>query len=383
MASAQSNITRCLFFSNSTGFGHSGGNGGDAVNSDGGNGGNSSNAGFGGAIVALTGSIATNTSITNCTLDSNRIGFSGSIGQGGASVNGFPGANGLAAPTAQGSAMTVQVPSLLTNSVSLNHCTVTGHGGATTLHMDTHTSFSLENSILSENTATHGISGDAITYVGNNIVEGSVTFTGSLSGPTPLSGPALLAPLADYGGPSHSRKPFPSSPAMNSAVPSGTSPNTDQRGAPRIGVFPDIGAVEVLQATNSSDADNDFLDDQWERLFGLSVDIDDYFSDHDQDGFTAGEEAALHTNPRDPLSRLSLTIDYLGFNLGTNMHEFEFTWPSWPLLDYDLYSHDLSAPVFFLNQTTGFPASLESSTVLSFEFLEPNAFFQLFLSNPF
>ena len=56
-----------------------------------------------------------------------------------------------------------------------------------------------------------------------------------------------LAPLGDYGGPTQTMPPLPSSsPAVDAAITLAGSPTTDERGLPRIfGGFPDIGAAEL------------------------------------------------------------------------------------------------------------------------------------------
>src|SRR5262249_39840609 len=55
----------------------------------------------------------------------------------------------------------------------------------------------------------------------------------------------MLEPLGDYGGPTQTMRPLPSSPVINTGDNT-DSPDTDQRGLTRIlGGFLDIGAVEL------------------------------------------------------------------------------------------------------------------------------------------
>jgi len=113
----------------------------------------------------------------------------------------------------------------------------------------------VNQSTVTENTATQvtsgvgGISGTVTIYnsivAGNNgfgapNFAGTITFTGV----NRTNGSPLLAPLANYGGPTPTMPPLPGSPAINGCT-SGTTFTTDQRGQPRIvGAFADIGAVE-------------------------------------------------------------------------------------------------------------------------------------------
>ena len=121
-------------------------------------------------------------------------------------------------------------------SVSLNSCTVSGNqatgaavGGG--VHIISGSSVTITNCILAGNSCpTVGLE----NFDGNLIVSGQ-----NLTNGTPL-----LAPLGNYGGPTQTMPPLPSSPAIDRAT-NGTSFTTDQRGQPRVVVaFADLGAVE-------------------------------------------------------------------------------------------------------------------------------------------
>jgi hypothetical protein len=108
---------------------------------------------------------------------------------------------------------------------------------------------------VSQNSASAtagGINHAASTLaISNSIVAGNVQSSGgdingggTFAGVNLTNGTPLLAPLANYGGPTLTMPPLPSSPAIDGCT-GGTSFATDQRGQPRIiGAFADIGAVE-------------------------------------------------------------------------------------------------------------------------------------------
>lgn len=81
----------------------------------------------------------------------------------------------------------------------------------------------------------------------NSVVTGNETeidpelFAGYTGGNNITSGNPKLAPLGDYGGPTHTMPPMPDSPAIDAGV--ATDLTSDQRGFPFVGT-PDIGASE-------------------------------------------------------------------------------------------------------------------------------------------
>lgn len=81
----------------------------------------------------------------------------------------------------------------------------------------------------------------------NSVVTGNATeidpelFAGYTGGNNITSGNPKLAPLGDYGGPTHTMPPMPGSPAIDAGVATGLA--SDQRGFPFVGT-PDIGAAE-------------------------------------------------------------------------------------------------------------------------------------------
>ncbi|MES2439477.1 MAG: choice-of-anchor Q domain-containing protein [Verrucomicrobiota bacterium] len=150
-------------------------------------------------------------------------------------------------------------------------------------------SVSLRNSTVSGNTANSFAGGginnrddDLILTLDSSIVAGNVALNAPLypdiSGPFTgssniTSGNPRLAPLGDYGGPTHTMPPLPGSPAIDAGGT--TTLTTDQRGLPRLST-PDIGAAEY-QGTA------DLL-----RFWKL---------DPDGDGSPYGAEQALGTDP--------------------------------------------------------------------------------------
>ena len=138
-------------------------------------------------------------------------------------------------------------------TVYVNQCTLTGNsagsfGGGVYNNYSLQFPISLSNSIVAGNTAPTG-----------------PDYYGAVSGADNLTnGVPLLAPLADYGGPTPTMPPLDGSPAIDGCT-NGTAFTTDQRGLPRIiGAYPDIGAVESGNAIPSYDytvvtTTNDFL----------------------------------------------------------------------------------------------------------------------------
>ncbi len=144
----------------------------------------------------------------------------------------------------------------LVGTISLTNCTISDNvasasgGGVAVTATNTLT---IGNSIVAGNTATTSdpdVIG-AFTSQGHNLIgktDGSTGWVGSdLTGTiaSPLN--ALMAPLANYGGPTETMALLPGSPAIdagnNALIPSGVT--TDQRGLPRIvGGTVDIGAFE-------------------------------------------------------------------------------------------------------------------------------------------
>ncbi len=114
----------------------------------------------------------------------------------------------------------------------------------------------IENSIVAGNTAgyavdIHNLGAGTIVATGENLI-GVTTGDGTTFPPGPLVGSLVapldprLAPLGDDGGTTPTMPPYSDSPAMDSALNTGNSPATDQRGFLRPGSLADIGAVEVI-----------------------------------------------------------------------------------------------------------------------------------------
>ncbi|MES2923805.1 MAG: right-handed parallel beta-helix repeat-containing protein [Verrucomicrobiota bacterium] len=151
-------------------------------------------------------------------------------------------------------------------TLSILNSTITGNSfqwGASGLHLDLQylsppATIYLNNTICTGNASTNILISPGLTLSGANNL---------------LIGNPLLAPLGDYGGPTHTMPPLPGSPAIDAGGP--TSLATDQRGFPRIAA-PDIGAAEYLTTA---------------RL------AQDWHSDADGDGSPLGAEIALGTDP--------------------------------------------------------------------------------------
>ena len=124
------------------------------------------------------------------------------------------------------------------------------------------------------------VAGNSSPSVAVANISGSFTGTNNLT-----SGVPRLAPLGDYGGPTHTMPPLPGSPAINTG--NTTTPTADQRGFPRDST-PDIGAAEYQGSADLV------------RFWKL---------DFDGDGSPYGTEQALGTDPlsADPAHSRRLT----------------------------------------------------------------------------
>lgn len=134
--------------------------------------------------------------------------------------------------------------------VTLNQCTVSANsaltgGGFQSFNLGSN-NVVFFNSIVAGNTSTSGPE--------------VVNTPAFLAGPSLTNGNPLLAPLANYGGPTPTMPPLPNSPAINAGSDAnGNLLTIDQRGLSRIsGAHADIGAVEnqylVVQNLNDSGA---------------------------------------------------------------------------------------------------------------------------------
>lgn len=262
------------------------------------------------------------------TLSLNNVTLSGNVanGQGGALSN--SGTLSLANVTVSGSSAGTQGGALASSAgtVTLNHCTLSANsattqgGGLAVLGG----SATLTNTIVAGNTAASAAN-----------VQGTVSGSGNY-----LNGNALLAPLANYGGTTRTMPPLPGSPVIDGTA--STTLATDQRGAARpVGPLPDIGATEavIFSTVTLVDTDADGIDDRLEPAYGLTVGSNDATKDSDGDGLTDKEELACMTNPLDPASRLKITSNtQTGTEAGTGKPVFQFTFPTYPGLEYELES---------------------------------------------
>ena len=192
----------------------------------------------------------------------------------------------------------------------------------------------LTNSIVSGNAGPGGfdIAGPIDALYGGNLVGGN----------------PMLAPLADYGGPTFTRPPLPGSPAIEGAVLLPATPpldstsyqnlQLDQRGAARpTGKFPDIGAVEAFSFSSIPlvDSDADQVDDRLEPAYWLTIGVNDSARDSDGDGSTDAEEISNMTDLKDAFSHLKILslIPSVGFDEVSN-RIFDVTFSSFPGLSY-------------------------------------------------
>jgi predicted outer membrane repeat protein len=172
--------------------------------------GNTATVDGGGIFSALTAD-----SVTNSTVSDNTA-----AGEGGGIVNNGP--------------MT-----LLNVTVADNQATTEGGGVATTASGST----SIQNTILSGNTAAASPDCDGVTTLHNTLISDTTGCTVSgTPDATDLTGSANLNPLANNGGGTLTRALQGNSVAVNAGNPAACPP-TDQRGVARAGVC-DIGAYE-------------------------------------------------------------------------------------------------------------------------------------------
>jgi hypothetical protein len=134
--------------------------------------------------------------------------------------------------------LTVSQCTLLGNSAP------NGYGGG----IENGRTLTITNTIVTGNSGSQGAdiqNYSTLIYGGSNLVQ-SLDNSGAINGPAPIIGPPLLAPLDNYGGPTQTMPPLPSSPAIGAASVAGNIFATDQRGYPRTqnGLI-DIGAVEL------------------------------------------------------------------------------------------------------------------------------------------
>jgi hypothetical protein len=222
---------------------------------------------FGGGAISSRGGSLT---LTQCTLSENTVTEGGVNNGGGAIFN--------------------------LGTMALTHCTISGNTTAT---------LNKGGGIINAGPATlaycivaansvgpAGVGADvsnegALTYVGNNIVQGLATGAGgSSSGPLATNTPPLLAPIDNYGGPTRTMALLPGSIARGTATGSGIT--SDQRNLPIVSI-PDLGAFEAGSTPTFS---------AWaiERL-GLGA---TFAGDPDTDGRVNGLEYATLTDPLAP-----------------------------------------------------------------------------------
>lgn len=259
--------------------------------------GNSAPSGAGGGAVfnASAGTLTLN----HCTLSGN------SATSGGAIVNLF-GVLTLTHCTLSGNSANTVGGAIETTdtAASLTHCTISGNAsGSSGGGIQNAAPLILTNSIIAGNTTTTGQGADIfnssiITRVGANIVGNLSSSGGTDGGPPAINGNPLLAPLANYGGPTQTMALRPGSPARNAAA--GSTAIADQRAFPITGVA-DIGAYEAGTLTNCPA----FLAESLPSTAPLA--LLGPAADFDNDGATNEDEWNSLTNPADAFSVFRLS----------------------------------------------------------------------------
>ncbi len=150
------------------------------------------------------------------------------------------------------------------NTVTLSNCTVTeNHSNGSVGGIQVVGSLSalrLQNTIVANNVGPNFVNNSGtVTSLGNNLTSDSGG--GLLTGPgDQINTNPLLAPLANYGGPTLTHALLPGSPAINAGTNSG-APTTDQRGIARpqqstvdIGAFESRGFSLAIAGSNNQSA---------------------------------------------------------------------------------------------------------------------------------
>jgi len=320
--------------------------------------------GYGGAFLGNTGS---NTIFSRCSFMGNRADFGGAVygfgtlaltdctfsGNNAVSSGGALNPRGgavLTRCTLQGNSATFGGAIENNGQLSLVHCTISGNtadvaGGGVDNYNGNVT---LANTIIAGNTV-NSQPGDfvhengnapsvTLTRVGANIVLAfaSAGTNPIVTGPVPSTADPLLAPLADYGGPTRTMALKPGSPARDASVSS--SAKVDQRGVAVSGV-PDLGAYEAFVSTATNY-------EAWivERLPAAASPASYAATvDYDGDSWTNKNEWEAYTDPADSNSYFKVTttglqgstfiIQYtsvLGRNYYVQSSENLVNWTSYP-----------------------------------------------------
>lgn len=269
----------------------------------------------------------------------------------------------------------------LVNSTVANNHAQEGSGGGISNKPG---NLTMIHTAIANNSVWYGGGGGVFTQAGTLAVENSIIAGNSgyafvpddlqggisaSSGANITSGDPMLAPLADYGGPTKTMPPLPGSPAIDAAIPLASTPPADQRGGARPrGPLPDLGAVEAFPFSSLPlvDTDGDLIDDRLEPAYHLTVGVNDSGVDSDGDGSGDAEEIANMTDPLDADSFLKI-ISFTraaGFDPVTNPR-FDITFTSFPGLSYSLECDgnlDFSSPqalVQPLGAAGGFTVSVQ------------------------
>jgi PKD repeat protein len=197
----------------------------------------------GGGIYNAVGTLT----LTNCTLSGN------SVGRGGGIFN-FEGTLTMNQCTLSGNSATngYDLGGGIFNdggTLALNQCTLSGNYSVKGGGIYSGGALGMTNTIVSGNSGSVGADIDyagTLTYGGSNLVQSAYIYSGTITGPAPLTNAPNLAPLGNYGGPTQTMPPLPGSPAIGAGNVGANTFSTDQRGYSRTqnGLI-DIGAVEL------------------------------------------------------------------------------------------------------------------------------------------
>jgi hypothetical protein len=227
-------------------------------------------------------------------------------------------------------------------TMALTHCTVAGNdsGDSGAITNNFSGAVSLTHTIVAGNLSADGeniVNLGTITRTGANLVQSHVNnVDGSDSGPAALTADPLLAPLADYGGPTHTMALRPGSPARDAAA--GSTAATDQRGFAIPGV-PDLGAYEA-----GALADANLAVTLAETLPNTGpAESVSLAGDFDGDGASNEQESAAGTN----LSSASSVFRI--FNASHGGGNLLLTFPTIPGRTYSLQQSDTLAPEDWIN----------------------------------
>ena len=138
--------------------------------------------------------------------------------------------------------------SLVSVTVAGNQANGSGASGGG-VYLESGLTVQARNTLFSANTnasggASHLAGPGTFSSLGNNLYTGAASPSGAVASDV-LTTDAKLAALASNSGPTQTHRLLAGSPAIDAGSSDAAVPSTDQRGAPRYGSAPDIGAYEL------------------------------------------------------------------------------------------------------------------------------------------